>query len=269
MTRSEHFRIIRHEPGREASEVEDPVAIEEPLEIRVGGRPISVTMRTPGDDEALVAGFLLSEGLLRRREDLLRIARCDVESGGEGGATVNAIVGPAVTVELAKLTRHVFASSSCGLCGVATIDAIRKSFPPIASDLRLDASMVRALPDRLRAVQPTFDATGGLHAAALVDEHGAILHAAEDVGRHNAVDKVIGRAFLDGTLPAPRAILMVSGRASFEIVQKALSAGVGAIVAISAPSSLAIELARASGITLIGFLRPRGFNVYSGSERVR
>jgi FdhD protein len=268
MTHSEPYDIVRHEPGAAPRSLRDQIAIEEPLEIRVGGRPISVTMRTPGDDEALAAGFLLSEGLIRERRDVERIAHCDVESTCEGGATINAVVAAHVALDLAKLTRHVFASSSCGICGSATIDAIRKSFPTIVSDLAIDASLIQPLAERLRAAQPTFEATGGLHAAALFDETGAIRHTAEDVGRHNAVDKVLGKALLANELPAQRSILMVSGRASFEIIQKALAAGVPIVVAISAPSTLAVDLAREVGITLVGFLRPRGFNVYSGSRRL-
>ena len=269
MTHSDPYEIVRHEPGQVPRELRDQVAIEEPLEIRVGGRPISVTMRTPGADEALAAGFLLSEGLIRERRDVERIAHCDVESNCEGGATINAVVAQHVALDLVKLTRHVFASSSCGICGSATIDAIRKSFPRIESDLVVDAALIQSLAERLRAAQPTFEATGGLHAAALFDDTGAIRHAAEDVGRHNAVDKVLGKALLADELPARRSILMVSGRASFEIIQKALAGGVPIVVAISAPSTLAVDLAREVGITLIGFLRPRGFNVYANAERIR
>lgn len=268
MTHSEPYDIVRHEPGQAPRGLRDHVAIEEPLEIRVGGRPISVTMRTPGDDEALAAGFLLSEGLIRERRDVERIAHCDVEAGCEGGSTLNAVVAQHVAIDLAKLTRHVFASSSCGICGSATIDAIRKTFPTIESDLVVSSALVQSLAERLRAAQPTFEATGGLHAAALFDEHGTIRHAAEDVGRHNAVDKVLGKALLANELPARRSILMVSGRASFEIIQKALAGGVPIVVAISAPSTLAVDLAREVGITLVGFLRPRGFNVYAVSSRV-
>jgi FdhD protein len=267
--RSDIFRITRHEPGQAPRDVDDHVAVEEPLEIRVGGRPISVTMRTPGDDEALAAGFLLSEGLIRAKADLERIAHCDVEASCEGGSTINAVVAAHVAVDLARLTRHVFASSSCGICGSATIDAIRKGFPPIESELVVPAALVQSLVERLRGAQPTFDATGGLHAAALFNDSGAIVHSAEDVGRHNAVDKVIGRTLLNDSIPANRSILMVSGRASFEIVQKALSAGIPIVVAISASSTLAIDLAREVGITLVGFLRPHGFNVYAGEQRVR
>lgn len=266
MTRSEPYRITRHEPGRAARGMDDQVAREEPLEIRVGGRPISVTMRTPGDDEALTAGFLLSEGIIRGRGDIVRIAHCDVESGCEGGATINALLAPEVAVNLAELTRHVFASSSCGICGSATIEAIRKGFPSIESDLVVEPALIQSLGERLRAAQPTFETTGGLHAAALFDERGTILAAAEDVGRHNAVDKVLGQALAKDLLPARRSILTVSGRASFEIVQKALSGGIPIVVAISAPSSLAIDLARDVGVTLVGFLRDRGFNVYSGGR---
>jgi FdhD protein len=221
-------------------------------------------MRTPGHDDELAAGFLVGEGILNRRADLEHVRRCDQVSG----AMVDVLVSPGVAVDFAKLTRHVFASSSCGVCGSATIDAIRKRLPPAGSGPRIAPELLYALTDKLRQAQPTFDRTGGLHGAAVFDQHGGLLVAREDVGRHNAVDKSVGRLFLDGLLPLATHILMVSGRASFEIVQKALVAGIPIVAAVSAPSSLAIDLAEESNITLVGFLRERGFNIYAHPERV-
>ena len=257
--------VVRYRDG-DVAHVSDDVAHEEPLEIRVRGRAVSVTMRTPGHDDELAAGFLLTEGLIRHAADVLRIEPC---GRNEEGNLLNVVLAPDVHVDFEKLTRHVFASSSCGLCGKATIEAVRGSFPPVTSTLQLDAAALLRMPDVMRRQQSTFDLTGGLHAAALFDATGNLLVLREDVGRHNAVDKVIGHALLRNLAPLDRHVLVVSGRSSFEIVQKALAARIPVIAAVSAPSSLAVEFARDNNQTLVGFLRERRMNVYSHPERIR
>lgn len=261
----EKVEIRRHRHGKSPAASHDEVAIEEPLEIRVGGRPVSITMRTPGHDEELALGFLLSEGIVRRREDIEHVHKCEQSEN----AAVDVVLSAGVAVDFARLTRHVFASSSCGICGAATVDAIRKQFPPAAEGPVVSQEVLLSLPDRLRDVQAGFERTGGLHAAALFEVNGRLFAAREDVGRHNAVDKVVGHALLAEMVPLRDHVLLVSGRASFEIVQKALAAGVGLVAAVSAPSSLAVELAEESNITLAGFLREDRFNVYSCPARVR
>lgn len=258
-------RVWRHRPGKALAAADDYVAGEEPLEVRVAGRCIGVTMRTPGHDEELAAGFLVGEGLLGRPADVRHIRRCDRNPG----SAIDVLVAPGVAVDFARLTRHVFASSSCGVCGSSTIDAVRKRFPPPVGGTTVDASTLYAAAAGLRRAQPTFDQTGGLHAAAVFDARGQLLVAREDVGRHNAVDKAIGHAFLAELIPLSSHVLIVSGRASFEIVQKALAAGIAIVAAVSAPSSLAIDLADESNVTLVGFLRERGFNIYAHPERIR
>jgi len=244
----------------------DWVAVEEPLEIRLEGRPLAVIMRTPGHDEDLTAGFLLSEGIIQSAADVFEISPCPSHSEGKGNV-MDALLSN-VTIEWDKLTRHVFTSSSCGLCGKATIDSVFQKFTPVQADWQVTASVIRALPQKLRDAQATFDQTGGLHASALFDREGNLLVVREDVGRHNALDKVIGHALRQQWLPLSNHILMVSGRVSFEIIQKALSAGIPMIAAVSAPSSLAVEFAQASQQTLIGFLRGDRMNVYSHTHRV-
>jgi FdhD protein len=258
--------IIRWRAGASAERAEDELAHEEPLEIRVRGRAVSVTMRTPGHDEELAAGFLATEGMIKRREDVLRIEPC---GRNEDGNLVNVQLAPDVAVDFDKLTRHVFASSSCGLCGKATIDAVRGQFPPITSDLIVDAATLLSLPEKMRQTQSTFDRTGGLHAAAIFSAAGDLIVLREDVGRHNALDKVIGYGLLNGLLPYDNHILLVSGRTSFEIIQKALAARVPIIAAVSAPSSLAVDFANDSGQTLVGFLRGERMNVYANEHRIR
>jgi FdhD protein len=257
--------VYRYEGGA-GREDRDELAIEEPLEIRVRGRAVSITMRTPGHDEELAAGFLLSEGMIRDRADVLAIEPC---GRSDEGNLLNVRLGPLVAVDFERLTRHVFASSSCGLCGKATIEAIRGQFPPIQSSLQIDAQTILGLAEKMRQAQETFALTGGLHAAALFDVEGRLVTVREDVGRHNAVDKVLGHAFLQGLLPLERQVLLVSGRTSFEILQKALSARLAIVAAVSAPSSLAVDFAVDSGQTLIGFLRGGRMNVYSHAGRVR
>jgi FdhD protein len=246
--------------------VADEVVHEEPLEIRVRGRAITVTMRTPGHDDELAAGFLLAEGVIRSAECVRRIEPC---GRNEDGNLLHVVVSPEVAVDFDKLTRHVFASSSCGLCGKATIDALRATFPAIESNIRIEAATLLRLPAAMRQQQSIFDKTGGLHAAALFDASGKLIVLREDVGRHNAVDKVLGHALLKNLLPLERHVLVVSGRSSFEIVQKALAARVPVVAAVSAPSSLAVEFARANGQTLVGFLREERMNVYTHSQRIK
>ena len=257
--------VLRWQAGSATKRVTDALAVEEPLEIRVETRSVAVTMRTPGHDAELAAGFLLTEGILRRAADVLKIA---THSRNRTGNVLDVFLAPGVTVDFARLTRHVFASSSCGLCGKASIDAVRQKFKPVKSKLCIAASLLAGLPARLREQHSAFDATGGLHAAALFDAAGKLLVVREDVGRHNAVDKVLGHALLKGWLPLDRHILLVSGRASFEILQKALAARVPVIAAVSAPSSLAVDFAKANGQTLAGFVRGDRLNVYTHPTRV-
>ena len=259
------LKILRYRNGQ-ISHDPDELAQEEPLEIRVRGRAISVTMRTSGHDAELAAGFLLTEGVITRSQDVIAIEPCD---RNDEGNLVNARLAPDVHVDFEKLSRHVFASSSCGLCGKATIESLRAMFPPITSNLQIDAKTILDLPEKMRQAQSTFDRTGGLHAAALFDAAGNLIVLREDVGRHNAVDKVIGHALLNNKLPLDSHILLVSGRSSFEIMQKALAARLPILAAVSAPSSLAVEFARENNQTLIGFLREGRMNVYSHPDRIR
>lgn len=249
----------------------DVVAVEEPLEIRVAGPGappdrVAVTMRTPGHDEELAVGFLFGEGLIDGREHLHqapRVGRPQVPDPDQ-----------VVTVELSRgfdrglLSRNFYVTSSCGVCGKAALDFVEVAVPPLAGDLVVPGATLLALPERLRAAQATFAATGGLHATARFDRYGALQCLREDVGRHNAMDKVVGRALLDGDLPLRESVLLVSGRLSFELVQKAALAGAPLLCAISAPTSLAVRLAERVGMTLVGFLRDGGFNVYAHPERV-
>jgi len=260
--------LHRWSPAGPAPAGTDAVAVEEPLEIRVAGRSVAVTMRTPGHDRELAAGFLLTEGVIRSADDLLDLVPCRDQAGGESGNVINALPSPSLAVDFALLTRHVFSSSSCGVCGKATLDAVAQAFPPVSSDARFDPAMLAQLPARLRAEQPVFAATGGLHACALFEADGKIALVREDVGRHNALDKILGRALLDGRLPLTRCGLLLSGRISFELVQKALAAGIPLIAGIGAPSSLAIECAERGGQTLVGFLRADRFNIYTGAYRL-
>jgi FdhD protein len=247
-----------------ARSVDDYLAAEEPLEIRIGARPLTVTMRTPGHDRELAAGFLWTEGLIDRAGQIAALRQ------QEGGASGNVVV-----VELkdrllqpADLQRNFYAASSCGICGKASIEAIRvRGLRAPNPGFRADPEMLCALPEKLRAHQSTFDRTGGLHAAALFDASGELIALREDVGRHNAVDKVVGWALLAGLLPLAQSVLLVSGRGGFEIVQKAIAAGVPVVASVSAPSSLAVKLARELHLTLVGFLRGRRFVVYAGPER--
>jgi FdhD protein len=259
------FSVFRYY-DRENREREDSVAVEEPLEIRIEGHSVAIVMRTPGDDRELAAGFVVSEQLVRSADDIFEITQCGSAATDH---FVNVTLRDPTAFDPGKLTRNVFTSSSCGICSKATIDAVRQSFPAIQSDSTVTADVIRLLPDLLREYQPTFASTGGLHACALFGVSGEFRALREDVGRHNALDKLIGRAFLDGGLPLDKCILFLSGRVSFEMMQKALGAGIPIVAAISAPTSLAVEFARESNQTLIGFVRGGTMNVYSGADRIR
>jgi FdhD protein len=258
--------LLRCSVGSTPQRACDTIVAEEPLEIRVHGRSVTVTMRTPGHDRELAAGFLFSEGIIHATGDLVDIAPCLQADSPENA--LNVFVAPNVKVDFEKLARFGFAASSCGLCGKATIDSVSQQFPPISSNFRLPAEEIAALPDRMRAAQKAFSATGGLHAAAIFDARGNLVVVREDIGRHNAVDKVLGYALLQGLLPFDSHVLLVSGRISFEIVQKSLAGRVPILCAISAPSSLAVELARESNQTLVGFLRGKAMNIYSVPQRI-
>lgn len=261
--------------------VDDALAIEEPLEIRLGfpdrtHRAVSITMRTPGDDGELAAGFLFTEGILKTAGQILEIRHCGLKLG-RGNSTLdraaalnsNTIrVDLHEAVDLAGLERNFYTTSSCGVCGKSSIDALRTECSPLSDRLTVSADTIRSLPAKLRDAQSVFDATGGLHASALFDSEGVIDIVREDVGRHNALDKVVGAKFIAEMLPLSDRVLMVSGRASFELVQKALMAGIPVLAAVGAPSSLAVELAREFGMTLIGFVRDERFNIYTGEHRV-
>ncbi len=240
-------------PGGSA---EDLVAVEEPLEIRINGHPVAVTMRTPGHDEELAVGFCLSEGL--RPESAAPTA----------DLAANTIDVAAPGFDPTRLARSFYTTSSCGVCGKGALEAVAVEADKVESRLTLPASVLTVLPDRLRSAQGAFDATGGLHASGLFDAAGNLVVVREDVGRHNALDKVVGRAFLDGRLPLAGSVLCLSGRISFELVQKAAVAGCPVVVAVGAPSSLAVQLGRDRGITLCGFVRDGRMNVYSEPWRV-
>lgn len=244
---------------------EDEVAVEEPLEIQVDTRSLAVTMRTPGHDEELAAGFLLSEGMIRSAGDLKGFRP---HPRNDQGNVLGVFLESHVTVNWPAAERHVYVSSSCGLCGKASIDAVRQVFPKVRSRAVLSHAVLLRLPGIMRAAQETFSRTGGLHAAGLFNLRGELLVLREDVGRHNAVDKVLGHALLENWLPLRNHLLLVSGRSSFEIVQKALAAGLPIVAAVSAPSSLAVECAEAGGVTLVGFLRAETFNVYTHVRRI-
>lgn len=267
MNSSVRERLVRWEEGAGSIEVEDDLAAEEPLEIRVEGKSLAVVMRTPGHDRELAAGFLLSEGMLQSAAEIFDIATCGVDADGPAGLA-DVFLRQPESVDFAKLSRHVFSSSSCGICGKATIESVRQGFAPVRAEFSVSPELICSLPDRLAAAQATFQRTGGLHATALFDLDGKLLLVREDVGRHNALDKVIGHALLAGWLPLDRHLLLVSGRTSFEIVQKALAAGAGFVAAISAPSSLSVAFARDTGQTLVGFLRGRKMNIYAGRQRI-
>jgi FdhD protein len=255
-------KIIRRRGVSQLEYLPDDLTIEEPLEICVGRKTLATTMRTPGHDDELAAGFLVSEAIVRKRQEITGIS-----AGRRNTVIVNLAAG--MKLKLNSTQRFGTISSSCGICGKTSIEAIRQNFPRIRStNIRIDIDMLLSLPEKLRSSQSNFARTGGIHAAGIFDSSGSVLVVREDIGRHNAVDKAIGRAFLDGLLPLDQHFLLVSGRASFEIAQKALAAGIPIIAAVSAPSTLAVNFARESNQTLIGFLRPPSFNIYAHVERI-
>lgn len=265
------YRVLRL-TGNELTARPDTLTAEEPLEIRVGGRPLAVTMRTPGDDFDLARGFLVSEGVVARASDIASIRYC-AGATADGGNTYNVLdvtLAAGVTAPDPSLERSFYTTSSCGLCGKASLEAVRTSsrFPVAGDPVRLSHAVVGAMPDALRRLQKVFDRTGGLHAAGLFTPGGDLLCVREDVGRHNAVDKAVGWALEAGRVPLAGTALVVSGRASFELVQKAVMAGIPVLAAVSAPSSLAVDLAREMGVTLLGFVRGGSMNIYSRAERL-
>jgi FdhD protein len=255
--------------GRDSLSGDDLVSAEEPLEIRIGTFPIAVVMRTPGHDEELVRGFLVTEGIATS-EQVASVKHCDVLPEGVGeGNVARVTLREGISIDLARLHRNLYASSSCGVCGKASLDAAMITSPPLeASGPVVDVELLYELPAKLRAAQAGFTRTGGLHAAALFSERGELLIAREDVGRHNAVDKIVGVASMRGWLPLDHHVLLVSGRVSFEITQKALAARIGIVAAVSAPSSLAVAHAERAGLTLAAFLRDRRVVVYGRASRI-
>ena len=247
------------------SGIEDELAVEEPLAIRAGDSPLAVTMRTPGHDEELAAGFLFTEAVVDGPDEIEALRPC---AEAEWGNVIEAVLAPAQAAAAERARRASFLSSSCGICGKESIDSVRQRVAPLADSLRWPEDLLLRFPDRMQGQQAAFARTGGLHAAALFDVHGHLACLREDVGRHNAVDKVIGHELLLGRLPLKGHGMLVSGRVSFEIVQKAARAGVELLAAVSAPSSLAVDLARELGLTLVGFLRPGRLNLYAGGQRV-
>ncbi|QJD77115.1 formate dehydrogenase accessory sulfurtransferase FdhD [Spirosoma rhododendri] len=268
---------IRKVTGDSIVEKPDLLAVEEPLEIRLGFGPmhdrqqrsVSVTMRTPGHDEELAMGFLYTEGIVHQREDIVSCRHC-VQDEAKEGNVLRVELKPDVLVDWARLERNTFTSSSCGLCGKATIEAVMaETAGPVESDLLLDAAILHALPDRVRDAQRAFAYTGGIHAAALFDTDGTILLVREDIGRHNALDKLIGAAFWQGWLPLHTHGVFLSGRIGVELVQKSWKASIGLLGAVGAPSSLAVQMAQEAGITLAGFVRDDRFNIYTEPQRIR
>ena len=250
----------------------ETLVVEEPLEIRVNGAPVTVTMRTPGSDFELAQGFLLTEGVIGGREDVLDIRYCGGR-GEDGANTYNVLdvtLAPDVKTPDLDVTRNFYTTSSCGVCGKASLEAVRLigRFPPGAEPATVAAATLKAMPGQLRSAQKVFDSTGGLHAAALFAVDGTMLAVREDIGRHNAVDKVIGWASEHKRIPAAASVLLVSGRASFELTQKAVMAGIPVLAAVSAPSSLAVSLAEESGVTLVAFLREESMNIYTRADRI-
>jgi FdhD protein len=260
--------VLEWKDGRVRS-FQDYLVGEEPLQIRIGKHPLTVIMRTPGDDLELAAGFLFTEGLIERREQILSLKHATDCKPTERGNIVQAELAPEIELHLDQMQRNFFTGSSCGICGKASIESVRaRGVRPANPAFRADPELLCRIPETLRSGQEIFGRTGGLHAAGLFDASGNLRAQREDVGRHNAVDKIIGWALREGGLPLSNSILMVSGRGGFEIVQKAAIAGVPVLASVSAPSSLAVQFARQIGMTLVGFLRDRRFVVYSGDERL-
>jgi FdhD protein len=255
--------------GDRLSQIEDALAAEEPLEIRLGGRRFTITMRTPGNDEELAAGFLLAEGFIANASELGEIRRVRDNKGAPEPNAIDVILNVEAGRLRERLKRNFTMSSSCGICGKTSIESIRHRITPIRSRAKIAASTLIGLASTLQESQKVFAATGGLHACGLFDLDGKLIAAREDIGRHNAVDKIVGWAIANARMPLSRSLLMVSGRLSFEIVQKAAAAGAPILAAVSAPSSLAVQLADQCGITLVGFIRDASFNLYTHRERIR
>lgn len=271
----ESVSVVRVESGDSRERSEDLVAVEEPLEVRLGSksggkashRAVSITMRTPGSDFELAAGFLFTEGILTHPSQIASIRHCGTGSGARNTIRVDLTDG--VDVELGRLERNFYTTSSCGVCGKASIDALSTGARPVEpKPFSVLPETVNGLPEKLLRSQSVFEMTGGLHAAGLFSADGSLRDLKEDVGRHNAVDKLIGRRFLDGRLPASDEVLVLSGRASFELLQKAVMAGIPVVCAVGAPSSLAVKVAEEFGVTLLGFVRHSRFNIYSNPQRI-
>ena len=285
MSSTQAASIRRVVAGAATEDSPDVLAVEEPLEIRLGfpdgtHRAISITMRTPGEDGELAAGFLFTEGILKSRDQIKQIRHCGLKIGKQSGVidrasalnsnTIRVDLNDGFDIDFKKLERHFYTTSSCGVCGKSSIEALRAGATELPDRERpkIESDLINRLPAILRSSQDVFDQTGGLHASALFDADGNLEIVREDVGRHNALDKVIGTNFLAGELPLADHVLLVSGRASFELVQKALMAGIPILVAVGAPSSLAVELASEFGMTVVGFVRDGSFNVYSWPGRI-
>ncbi len=266
MARGGHreLELVRFREGSSPESARDQLVVEEPLEIRLGDEPIVVVMRTPGDDMALALGFLFTEGVLRDPDQVLSVAYCTDATDDAAGNIVRVLAENPDLKASEAARRQVYASSSCGLCGKTTLESVRLLTPKIEAPAPFTATQLASMPELLRAEQTLFDQTGGLHAAGLFAEDGTLRLVREDIGRHNACDKVLGTMALREEWPLGRHALALSGRSSFEMIQKAAMAGIGTVVSVSAPSSLAVELARDLGMTLVGFVRHGGMNVYSG-----
>jgi FdhD protein len=270
-----HVRIVKHQPSG-TSEKTDLVAVEEPLEIRLGFGPadqreqrsLAVTMRTPGHDFELAAGFLFTEGIVQSFSQIENIRYCENLGKQEANNVVRVELNSSLTPDFQKLQRNFYTTSSCGVCGKSSIEAVTVQCTPVTTNWSVSARLIQSLPDKLREAQHVFEHTGGLHASGLFDPQGSLILLREDVGRHNALDKVIGAMLFKEATPLSNFILVVSGRASFELVQKAAVAGIPVLVAVGAPSSLAVNLAQTSGITLIGFAREERFNIYTHPHRI-
>lgn len=261
---------VRTSDGRE---FDDVLAVEEPLEMRIGfpdgtHKAISITMRTPGHDAELAAGFLFTEGIIHSPDQINQIRYCGPAEAGTPSNTIRVDLNDNIDLDLKRLERNFYTTSSCGVCGKASIEALATGVKKLESELKIDTDIIHSLPEKLREAQSVFEKTGGLHASALFDTNGDLDIVREDVGRHNALDKVIGSKFMADETPLSDTILLVSGRASFELVQKALMAGIPILAAVGAPSSLAVELASEYGMTLLGFVRDNRFNIYSGGLRL-
>lgn len=266
MQAAKSMPIHRHPTKTGGKPVTDWVAVEEPLEIRVEGRGLAIVMRTPGADRELAAGFLLSEGVIKSSRDLFDVTTC---LGATNGNVVDVALTRPETFDPEKFSRHVFTSSSCGICGRTAIESVTRRRRPLRDPVSIPFDVLGRLPARLAEAQEAFKTTGGLHACALFSAEGELLHLHEDVGRHNALDKLIGQALLARQTPLKGHVVLLSGRASFEMMQKAYAAGIAFVAAIGAPSSLAVEFAQTSGQTLCGFLRPGSVNVYAGEQRLK